>query len=82
MSSHRADQSGADHERRGSIDQNSHRELGEAAGGARACSGPPPGQARWTMRLLAERLVELEVVESIDPATVWRTLKKTTSSRG
>ena len=47
-----------------------------------ACSTPPAGQARWTMKLLAERLVELEVVESIDPATVWRTLKKTISSRG
>ena len=47
-----------------------------------ACSDPPAGHARWTMRLLADRLVELEVVESIDPATVWRTLQKTTSSRG
>lgn len=47
-----------------------------------ACSEPPAGPARWTMRLLADRLVELEVVESIDPATVWRTLQKTTSSRG
>jgi transposase len=49
---------------------------------ALACSPAPEGQARWTMKLLAERLVELEVVESIDPATVWRTLKKTASSRG
>ena len=49
---------------------------------ALTCSPPPQGQARWTMKLLAERLVELEVVESIDPATVWRTLKKTTSSPG
>jgi transposase len=49
---------------------------------ALACSPPPEGQARWTMKLLAARLVELEVVQSIDPATVWRTLKKTTSSRG
>jgi hypothetical protein len=32
------------------------------------------------MKLLADRLVELEVVESIDPATVWRTLKKTTAA--
>jgi transposase len=47
-----------------------------------ACSQPPDGRARWTMRLLADRLVELDVVESIDPATVWRTLQKTTSSRG
>jgi len=34
-----------------------------------ACSPPPEGQARWTMKLMAERLVELEVVDSIDPAT-------------
>lgn len=49
---------------------------------ALACSKAPEGQARWTMRLLADKLVEMEVVESIDPATVCRTLKKTTSSRG
>lgn len=49
---------------------------------ALTCSDPPRGQARWTLRLLADKLVELEVVESIDPSTVWRTLKKTTSSRG
>jgi transposase len=47
-----------------------------------ACSPAPGGRARWTMKLLADKLVELEVVESIDPATVWRTLKKTRSSRG
>ena len=47
-----------------------------------ACSPAPDGRARWTMKLLADKLVELEVVESIDPATVWRTLKKTRSSRG
>jgi transposase len=49
---------------------------------ALACSAPPQGQARWTMTLLADRLVELEVVESVDPSTVWRTLQKTRSSRG
>ena len=47
-----------------------------------ACSQAPEGHARWTMVLLADRLVELNVVESIDPATVWRTLEKTGSSRG
>ena len=47
-----------------------------------ACSQAPEGHARWTMVLLADRLVELNVVESIDPATVWRTLEKTSSSRG
>jgi transposase len=49
---------------------------------ALACSAPPEGLARWTMKLLADKLVELEVVESINPATVCRTLKKTRSSRG
>jgi transposase len=49
---------------------------------ALACSAPPEGQARWTMTLLADRLVELEVVEAVDPSTVWRTLQKTRSSRG
>jgi len=49
---------------------------------ALACSPAPEGHARWTMKLLADRLVELEVVHAIDPSTVWRTLQKTTSSRG
>jgi transposase len=49
---------------------------------ALTCSPPPEGQARWTMKLLAGRLVELEVVAAVDPATVWRALKKTSSSRG
>jgi transposase len=44
---------------------------------ALACSQPPEGQVRWTMRPLADKLVELEVVEAIDPSTVWRTLQKT-----
>lgn len=47
-----------------------------------ACSAAPSGRARWTMTLLADRLIEMKVVDSIDPATVWRTLKKTRSSRG
>lgn len=47
-----------------------------------ACSAPPEGQARWTLKLLADRLVELEVVEAVSAETVRRTLKKTTSSRG
>jgi transposase len=49
---------------------------------ALACSEPPAGHARWTMTLLAGRLVELAVVDAIDPSTVWRTLQKTNSSRG
>src|SRR5262245_41459383 len=47
-----------------------------------ACSKAPEGRARWTMELLAERLVELKVIDSISPSTVCRTLQKTTSSRG
>jgi hypothetical protein len=54
----------------------------EARLAALACSPPPEGQARWTRKLLADRLVELEVVEAIDPATAWRTLTKTRPSRG
>ena len=46
-----------------------------------ACGPPPEGRARWTLRLLAEKMVELEVVESISYETVRRTLKKTRSSR-
>jgi transposase len=49
---------------------------------AEACGRPPNGRARWTLKLLGERLVELEIVESISPATVYRTLKKTNSSHG
>lgn len=47
-----------------------------------ACSEPPNGQARWSLRLLADKLVELEVVDRLSYQTVRRILKKTTSSRG
>ena len=47
-----------------------------------ACGEAPEGCAKWTLRLLADRLVELEVVESVSAETVRRTLKKTTSSPG
>ena len=49
---------------------------------AMACSKPPEGRNRWTLRLLADRLVELEWVDSVSYETVRRTLKKTKSSRG
>ena len=49
---------------------------------ALACSDPPNGYEKWTMQLLADRLVELRVVDSIVDETVRRVLKKTTSSRG
>ena len=45
---------------------------------ALACSKPPEGRDRWTLKLLADRLVALEVVESISDQTVRRTLKKGT----
>lgn len=47
-----------------------------------ACSKPPQGRGEWTLRLLADRLVELSVVESISHMTVSRTLKKTRSNPG
>ena len=49
---------------------------------ALACSDPPDGHTRWTMQLLADRLVQLERVGSISDETVRRALKKTRSSRG
>jgi len=49
---------------------------------ALACSKPPRGRGRWSMRLLADKLVELEIVEAISYETVRRTLKKTRSSHG
>jgi transposase len=45
-----------------------------------ACGKPPAGRSRWTLRLLADKLVELEIVESISVECVRRTLKKTSSS--
>lgn len=47
-----------------------------------ACSKAPEGRARWTLRLLADKLVELQVVESVSPECVRTTLKKTTLSLG
>ena len=47
-----------------------------------ACGPAPEGRARWTLRLLADKLVELEVVDSIGRETVRQTLKKTSSSLG
>src|SRR6266568_9257377 len=49
---------------------------------ALACSAPPEGRKRWTLRLLGERLVALEVVETISYETVRQALKQTASSRG
>jgi transposase len=49
---------------------------------ALACSEPPEGRKRWTLRLLASRMVELEYTEQVSYETVRVTLKKTHSSRG
>jgi transposase len=49
---------------------------------ALACSPPPDGRKAWTMQLLADKIVELEVVESISDETVRRTLQKTRSNPG
>ena len=53
---------------------------GEAHLIAIACGEPPQGRAKWTLRLLADRLVECEIVETISTETVRRVLKKTSSS--
>ncbi len=47
-----------------------------------ACSSPPEGRARWTLKLLADQLVELDIVDDISSETVRQTRKKTRSSRG
>lgn len=48
---------------------------------ALACGEPPAGRARWSLRLLADQLVELDLVPAISPETVRKTLKKTTCGR-
>jgi hypothetical protein len=49
---------------------------------ALCCSEPPEGRASWTMQLLADKIVELKIVDAIGPECVRRTLKKTLSSHG
>lgn len=49
---------------------------------ALACGDPPEGRERWTLRLLADELVRLEVVAAVSHETVRRALKQTTSSPG
>jgi transposase len=44
---------------------------------ALCCSAPPEGRKRWTMQLLADKLISLEVVDTVSAMTVYRTLKKT-----
>jgi transposase len=47
-----------------------------------ACSKPPAGQAKWTLRLLADQLIELHYVETISHVTVGKILKKTNCNLG
>jgi len=47
-----------------------------------ACSTPPTGRSRWTLQLIADKVVELAVTEAISHESVRRVLKKTNSSRG
>lgn len=49
---------------------------------ALVCSPAPKGRVRWSLRLLADKLVELEIVDEISYETVRQTLKKTNSNRG
>ena len=57
-------------------------ERGEARLIAEACSPAPKGRKHWTLQLLADRVVELQLAESCSDDTVQRLLKKTRSSRG
>jgi transposase len=61
-----------------------HRLDGEAEAHliALACSEPPNGQERWTLRLLQDRMVKLEYVEDVSHETIRTTLKKTNLSLG
>jgi transposase len=49
---------------------------------ALACSTPPEGRQCWTMQILADKLVELRVIDAISDETIRRTLKKMPSSHG
>jgi hypothetical protein len=55
---------------------------GQARLMAEACSTPPDGRERWTLQLLADRLVQLQLADSCPADTVQRVLKKTNSSHG
>jgi transposase len=49
---------------------------------ATACSAPPGGRKRWTLQLLADRLVEVGIIDTISDDTIGRTLKKTQLNHG
>jgi len=71
--------------RRGEQKQRKARKLDgrqEAQLVAITCSAPPQGRARWSLLLLREKMIEMEIVEHIGLETIRSTLKKTRSSRG
>lgn len=47
-----------------------------------ACSTPPEGRERWTLQLLADKMIELEYIDAISDQAVYKTLKKTNLSLG
>lgn len=47
-----------------------------------ACSEPSEGYSRWSVRLLPDRMVKLEIVDEISPMTIQRMMKKTNLNRG
>lgn len=49
---------------------------------ALACSAPPDGASRWTLQLLQDRVIQMQIVETVGKETIRQTLKKTASSRG
>ena len=49
---------------------------------ALACSEPPEGYSKWSIRLLANRMVQLDIVDEISPMSIRRMMKKTNSSLG
>lgn len=49
---------------------------------ALSCSNAPEGFARWSLRLLANKIVELKYIESKSHETIWKVLKKTNSNHG
>lgn len=54
----------------------------EAKIGMIACSDPPEGSDRWTMQMIADKLIQMHVVDYIADSTVCNTMKKTNSNRG
>lgn len=71
-------------ERRPQVNRRQPKLDGKAEAKLIACNcGPPPeGRKRWTLKMLADKAVELELVDSISPETIRQTLKKTSSSPG